>query len=100
MKNYVQNFDEFIKKVLNEGHSSDMGPSDYQNKDKTIKAIQDRIKDHKQYGGDLSGFRGVKFIGTVSSEDRLDRMASKYEDDYVIVAMLDGEVWEAYWRRS
>jgi len=79
-------------KRLDEGHDGEMGPSRFQDVKKAVKDAKDSIEHDQKYGGDLENFRGVKFVGTVSSEDRLDKVSMKYEDDYIVIAILDGEV--------
>jgi len=85
---------------LNEGHDGWMEPTGHNNKIKAIKTAESAIKDAKQYGGDLAKFSGVKYAGTLRDEDALDRYAMRYEGQYIIIAEIDNEMWEAAWWRS
>ena len=89
-----QMIQEEIQK-LKEGHSSWIGPMDgVSNQQKAVKKAQEEIDNDEKYGGDLERFRGVKFVGN-TSEDRLERLSDKYEDDYTVVGIVDGEFWSA-----
>ena len=65
-----------------------------------IKYVEKFIKDEKKYGGDFGNFRGVKFVGNVSSDDKLEKMAMRYQDRSAVVGMIDGEYWFSVWTRS
>lgn len=86
--------------LLKEGHDGIMGVSKYSNVEDAKKYWEGAIRDSRNYGGDLNKFRGVRYVGRLSDEDALDNIASKYEDEYVILATIDGEIWQSYWRRS
>ena len=58
------------------------------------------LKDEKSYGGDFANIRNVKFVGNVSSEDKLDKMGMRYEDRSAVVGVVDGEYWWSIWTRS
>ena len=101
---------EMIRKeirLLKEGHSGEVGPlSDMaagkqpKTKDEAIKMINSWIKSSRAGDyGDLKKFRGVRYVGN-TTEDRMDSLAQKSEDDKVIVGIVDGEFWMAYWSRS
>ena len=42
----------------------------------------------------------IKFVGNVSSEDKLDKMGMRYQDRSAVVGVVDGEYWWSIWRRS
>ena len=65
-----------------------------------IKHVKEFIKDEKSYGGDFGNFRGVKFVGNVSSEDKLEKMAMRHQDRNAVVGVVDGEYWWSIWTRS
>ena len=65
-----------------------------------IKHVKEFIKDEKSYGGDFGGIRNVKFVGNVSSDDKLEKMAMRYQDRSAVVGMVDGEYWFSVWTRS
>ena len=101
---------EMIRKeirLIKEGHSGEVGPitdgssgKQPKTKEQAIKMIEDWIKSSKDNDyGDLKNFRSVRYVGE-TNEDRMDRLAMKTEDDKVIVGMVDGEFWMAYWSRS
>ena len=102
-ENFVTDNEEFnalAESILNEGHDGSMGPlEDAKTKEDAIKILKGWIANAKNEGGDLAKFRDVKWIGN-TTEDKLDKEATKNEDQYIIAGMVDGEVWMAYWRRS
>lgn len=93
--------------IINEGHSGEDGPIIDNNtgekpksKEEAMKFINDWIESSKDNDyGDLKHFMSAKFVGNVS-EDRLDKYATKYENDYVAVGIVDGEYWSSYWFRT
>ena len=58
------------------------------------------LKDEKSYGGDFGDIKNIKFVGNVSSEDKLDKMGMRYQDRSAVVGVVDGEYWWSIWRRS
>ena len=58
------------------------------------------LKDEKSYGGDFENIKNIKFVGRVSSEDKLDKMGMRYEDRSAVVGEIDGEYWWSIWTRS
>ena len=87
-------------KAINEGHSGEAGPMhDVKTKEEAIKKIESWIANSKEEDGHLRKFRGVKWVGA-TTEDRIDRMASQYEDQYIIAGTVDGEIWMARWSRD
>lgn len=92
---------EEVKKFLTEGHDTNIGPlgEKIKSQQDAIKKTEEWIKHDKHYNGDLQYFRGVKWVGN-TSEDKLDRLSMKYEDDYILVGLVDGEYWSAYSKRS
>ena len=58
------------------------------------------LKDEKSYGGDFGNIKNIKFVGNVSSEDKLDKMGMRYEDRSAVVGVVDGEYWWSIWTRS
>ena len=58
------------------------------------------LKDEKSYGGDFGNIKNIKFVGNVSSEDKLDKMGMRYQDRSAVVGVVDGEYWWSIWRRS
>ena len=88
---------EEIKNVLKEGHDGSLGPF-FQK----VKSQQDAMKAAKSMidnDEDLKFFKGAKWVGD-TTEDKLDKLANRFEDQYIIVGKVDGEYWHAYWRRS
>ena len=65
-----------------------------------IKYVEKFIKDEKSYGGDFGNIRNVKFVGNMSSEDKLDKMGMRYQDKSAVVGVVDGEYWYSMWTRS
>ena len=65
-----------------------------------INYVKKFLKDEKSYGGDFANIRNVKFVGNVSSEDKLDKMGMRYEDRSAVVGEIDGEYWYSMWTRS
>ena len=89
-----------VKKLLNEGYDGECGKiANADSKEIAIQNVQKRIDFDKRNDGDLRRFLGVKWVGEVS-EDRLDKLADQYKNQYVTVGMVDGEYWMAYWRKS
>ena len=58
------------------------------------------LKDEKSYGGDFENIKNIKFVGNVSSEDKLDKMGMRYQDRSAVVGVVDGEYWWSIWRRD
>ena len=58
------------------------------------------LKDEKSYGGDFGDIKNIKFVGNVSSEDKLDKMGMRYQDRSAVVGVVDGEYWWSIWTRS
>ena len=65
-----------------------------------INYVKKFLKDEKSYGGDFGDIKNIKFVGNVSSEDKLDKMGMRYEDSYAVVGVVDGEYWWSIWRRD
>ena len=84
-----------MKQFLNEGHDGFMDVAPGSTRDEATKKLQSWID-----GGDsLRKFRGVKWVGS-TTEDGLDKLATKYEDEYIVLGEVDGDLTYAYWRRS
>jgi hypothetical protein len=64
---------------LNEGHD---GYMDKIHGAKNKKVAMAMIKDWMEDDEDFGAFRDVKWIGD-TTEDEMDKIASKYEDDYI-----------------
>jgi alkylated DNA nucleotide flippase Atl1 len=100
MKKLRQIIREEIKS-LQEGHDGTYGEitdrkgNPVTSREQAMQVLQGMVGDNE----DLSRFRGAKWVGT-TNEDRLDQLATKYEDDYVVAGIVDGEFTMAYWRRS
>ena len=65
-----------------------------------INYVKKFLKDEKSYGGDFGDIKNIKFVGNVSSEDKLDKMGMRYQDRSAVVGVVDGEYWWSIWRRS
>ena len=65
-----------------------------------INYVKKFLKDEKSYGGDFGNIKNIKFVGNVSSEDKLDKMGMRYEDRSAVVGVVDGEYWWSIWTRS
>ena len=65
-----------------------------------INYVKKFLKDEKSYGGDFGNIKNIKFVGNVSSEDKLDKMGMRYEDRSAVVGEVDGEYWWSIWTRS
>ena len=65
-----------------------------------INYVKKFLKDEKSYGGDFGDIKNIKFVGNVSSEDKLDKMGMRYQDSYAVVGVVDGEYWWSIWTRS
>ena len=87
--------------VLTEGGNGILEPIQKAKSERdAIKYVKEFIKDEKSYGGDFGGIRNVKFVGNVSSDDKLEKMAMRYQDRSAVVGMVDGEYWFSVWTRS
>ena len=65
-----------------------------------INYVKKFLKDEKSYGGDFGDIKNIKFVGNVSSEDKLDKMGMRHQDRSAVVGVIDGEYWWSIWRRS
>ena len=65
-----------------------------------INYVKKFLKDEKSYGGDFGNIKNIKFVGNVSSEDKLDKMGMRYQDRSAVVGVVDGEYWWSIWRRD
>ena len=65
-----------------------------------INYVKKFLKDEKSYGGDFGNIRNVKFVGNMSSEDKLEKMGMRYQDRSAVVGVVDGEYWYSMWTRS
>ena len=80
---------------VNEGHDGEIGPLDnVKNRAEAEKLIRSWIKTAKEEDGDLKKFIDVKWLGR-TTEDKMDRESMRYEDQYVILGEVDGEIWLA-----
>ena len=87
--------------VLTEGGNGILEPIQKAKSERdAIKYVKEFIKDEKSYGGDFGGIRNIKFVGNVSSEDKLDKMGMRYEDRSAVIGVIDGEYWWSIWTRS
>lgn len=87
----LPSFSEFV----NEGHSID---SDVVRGAKTeadaVRIVKDYIDDPD---GDMSALRGVKVVSADDGDELADiAQKNRYEDQYAVVAEIDGEWWYAY----
>lgn len=102
MKN-IKFFESFVNEnyeTINEGHDGGGGKAPGDNKEDAMKQLQEWIdSDVEEEDGDFKKFSGVKWVGK-TSEEKLDKLASQYEDEYIILGEVDGELTYAYWRRS
>ena len=65
-----------------------------------INYVKKFLKDEKSYGGDFGDIKNIKFVGNVSSEDKLDKMGMRHQDRSAVIGVIDGEYWWSIWRRS
>ncbi len=86
-----------IAEALNEGHDGYMGKAPGSTREEATKKLQCWIDDDDD--GQFRLFRGVKWVGS-TTEDRLDSLATKHEDEYIVLGEVGGELTYAYWRRS
>ena len=85
---------------VNEGHDGEIGQiDDVTSKDEAMKSIEDMIKHSKENDGQYKKFRGAKWVGN-TTEDKMDKMSMQYEDQYIVVGIVDGEYWMARSCRS
>ena len=90
-----------LKDLITEGGNGILEPIQKAKSERdAIKYVKEFIKDEKSYGGDFGGIRNVKFVGNVSSDDKLEKMAMRYQDRSAVVGMVDGEYWFSVWTRS
>ena len=93
--------ERFIKSVqeseINEGHDGYMNTAPGSTREEATKKLQSWIDNDDD--GQFRLFRGVKWVGS-TTEDRLDSLATKHEDEYIVLGEVDGELTYAYWRRS
>ena len=91
-------------KRLSEGYSGSIGPSIHKTVDAATKYWEKVISDSKKHGGQFRQFRGVKYLGKIDDADEayntLDRQAIRNSDQYILIAQVGKEVWEAYERRN
>ena len=82
---------------INEGHDGYMNKAPGSTREEATKKLQYWIDNDND--GQFRLFRGVKWVGN-TTEDRLDSLATKHEDEYIVLGEVDGELTYAYWRRS
>lgn len=93
--------------IINEGHSGETGPIVDNNtgakpktREESIQIVNDWITQSKENDyGDMKHFMNAKFVGNVD-EDRLNKYATKWENDYIAIGIVDGEYWLSYWFRT
>lgn len=90
---YEKRFGESI----NEGHDGYINKAPGSTREEATKKLQSWIDDDEE--GRFRLFRGVKWVGSIT-KDMLDSLANKYEDEYIVLGQVDGELTYAYWRRS
>ena len=92
---------KIIKSLITEGGDGILEPIQKAKSQRdAINYVKKFLKDEKRYGGDFGDIKNIKFVGNVSSEDKLDKMGMRYEDRSAVVGVVDGEYWWSIWRRS
>ena len=90
-----------VKSLITEGGNGILEPIQKAKSQRdAINYVKKFLKDEKSYGGDFENIKNIKFVGRVSSEDKLDKMGMRYEDRSAVVGVVDGEYWWSIWRRS
>ena len=90
-----------VKGLITEGGNGILEPIQKAKSQRdAINYVKKFLKDEKSYGGDFGDIKNIKFVGNVSSEDKLDKMGMRYEDRSAVVGVVDGEYWYSVWTRS
>ena len=90
-----------LKDLITEGSDGILEPIQKAKSQRdAINYVKKFLKDEKSYGGDFGDIKNIKFVGNVSSEDKLDKMGMRYQDRSAVVGVVDGEYWWSIWRRS
>ena len=90
-----------VKSLITEGGNGILEPIQKAKSQRdAINYVKKFLKDEKSYGGDFENIKNIKFVGNVSSEDKLDKMGMRYEDRSAVVGVVDGEYWYSMWTRS
>jgi hypothetical protein len=87
--------------IINEGHDGEIGPlNNAKTKEEAEAIVRKWIRtDKEEEDGDYRKFRDVKWLGK-TTEDKMDKESMKWEDQYVILGEVDGEIWMARSSRS
>ena len=92
---------KIVKSIITEGGNGILEPIQKAKSQRdAINYVKKFLKDEKSYGGDFGNIKNIKFVGNVSSEDKLDKMGMRYQDRSAVVGVVDGEYWWSIWRRS
>ena len=92
---------KIVKSLITEGGDGILEPIQKAKSQRdAINYVKKFLKDEKSYGGDFGDIKNIKFVGNVSSEDKLDKMGMRYQDRSAVVGVVDGEYWWSIWRRS
>ena len=90
-----------VKSLITEGGDGILEPIQKAKSQRdAINYVKKFLKDEKSYGGDFGDIKNIKFVGNVSSEDKLDKMGMRYQDRSAVVGVVDGEYWWSIWTRS
>jgi hypothetical protein len=101
-RNSIEKLNVMIgKKLVKEGHDGEIGPlNNAKTKEEAEVIIRKWIRtDKEEEDGDYRKFRDVKWLGK-TTEDKMDKESMKWEDQYVIIGEVDGEIWMARSSRS
>ena len=90
-----------LRDLLTEGGNGMLEPiQNVKSQRDAINYVKKFLKDEKSYGGDFGDIKNIKFVGNVSSEDKLDKMGMRHQDRSAVVGVVDGEYWYSVWTRS
>ena len=90
-----------LKDLITEGGNGILEPiQKAKSQSDAMNYVKKFLKDEKSYGGDFGNIKNIKFVGNVSSEDKLDKMGMRYQDRSAVVGVVDGEYWWSIWTRS
>ena len=58
-----------------------------------INYVKKFLKDEKSYGGDFGDIKNIKFVGNVSSEEKLDKIPNEMQE-FITLSVFDREKFE------